>query len=333
MPIATPTPKRARTGRHRAARQEPRATVPAGSPPALARASPRAPPGRLPGQSALAPGRSTGRNDRVPPKEEPISRWSLPRQVGLALLLLLGKPVPSAAADLPPDPPASHWAFNPLTRPPIPDAGDRWARNPVDRFIAARHEAAGITPAPEADRRTLYRRVHFDLIGLPPDPGELDAFAADPDPLAYERLVDRLLASPRHGERWARHWLDVARYGETHGYDKDKPREHAWPYRDYVVRSLNADKPYARFVQEQVAGDALWPDTEDGHVAMGFVAAGPWDFIGHAEVPESKVDGQIARMLDRDDMVANVMNTFCSLTVQCARCHDLKADPVPQADY
>ena len=146
-------------------------------------------------------------------------------------------------------------------------------------------------------------------------------------------MVDRLLASPRYGERWGRHWLDVARYGDTHGYDKDKPRPNAWPYRDYVIRAFNDDKPYGRFVREQVAGDVLYPGTRDGVEALGFIAAGPWDFIGHAEVPETKVDGQIARLLDRDDMVSNTLNAFASLTVQCARCHDHKFDPVSQEDY
>ncbi|MFM7804284.1 MAG: DUF1549 domain-containing protein, partial [Verrucomicrobiota bacterium] len=168
---------------------------------------------------------------------------------------------------------------------------------------------------------------------LPPTPAEMDGFLNDPLPGAYERCVDRLLASPRHGERWARHWLDVVHYGETHGYDKDQPRPNAWPYRDYVIRALNSDKPFGRFIREQIAGDVLWPDTEDGVTATGFISAGPWDLIGHAEVPESKTDGKIARMLDRDDMVATVMNTFNSTTVQCARCHDHKFDPVRSEEY
>jgi hypothetical protein len=142
-----------------------------------------------------------------------------------------------------------------------------------------------------------------------------------------------LLASPRYGERWARHRLDVVHFGETHGYDKDQPRRNAWPYRDYVIRAFNEDKPYARFVQEQLAGDVLFPDTRDGIEALGFIAAGPWDQIGHMEVPETKIDGQIARHLDRDDMVSNTINTYCSLTVHCAQCHNHKFDPIPQADY
>ncbi len=124
--------------------------------------------------------------------------------------------------------------------------------------------------------------------------------------------MDRLLASPRHGERWARHWLDVVHYGDTHGYDKDKLRPNAWPYRDYVIRAFNDDKPYARFVQEQIAGDVLFPGTHDGIEALGFIAAGPWDAIGHLEVPETKVDGKIARHFDRDDMVANTIGTFAA---------------------
>lgn len=227
------------------------------------------------------------------------------------------------------------WSFRPMQRAAKPQAidGSNWSRTPVDHFILRKLAEHNMAPSPEADRRTLYRRVSFDLIGLPPDPNDVDAFVSDPDPLAYEKLIDRLLASPHYGERWARHWLDVVHYGDTHGYDKDKPRPNAWPYRDYVIRSLNADEPYARFVQEQLAGDVLWPGTEDGMTATGFLSAGPWDFIGHAELPETKLDGQLARLMDRDDMVTNTFNTFCSLTVQCGRCHNHKFDPVTQTDY
>jgi hypothetical protein len=234
-----------------------------------------------------------------------------------------------------------HWSYRPLLSPLVPEVSSSVndgasvgsVSHPIDRFILDRLQRDGIPPTPEADRRTLLRRVSFDLTGLPPTPAEMEAFLNDPSPDAYEQCVDRLLASPRHGERWARHWLDVVHYGETHGYDKDQPRPNAWPYRDYVIRALNADKPYSRFIREQIAGDVLWPDTEDGITATGFISAGPWDLIGHAEVPETKTDGKIARMLDRDDMVATVMNTFNSTTVQCARCHDHKFDPVRSEEY
>ncbi|MGE3818365.1 MAG: PSD1 and planctomycete cytochrome C domain-containing protein [Isosphaeraceae bacterium] len=226
------------------------------------------------------------------------------------------------------------WAFAPLVRPAIPRVNrPDGVRTPVDAFVLAKLEAEGLTPNPEADRRTLIRRLTFDLIGLPPSPGEVAAFLADDRPDAYERLVDRLLASPHHGERWGRHWLDVVHYGDTHGYDKDKRRDHAWPYRDYVIASLNSDKPYTRFLREQIAGDAREPGDPEGLIATGFIAAGPWDFVGHVELREGTVDKAKTRLLDRDDMVANVMSTFQSLTVHCARCHDHKFDPIPQSDY
>ena len=228
------------------------------------------------------------------------------------------------------------WSLKPVVRHALPALGqaDRdWARNPIDHFIAAKLAEKNLTHSVEANRRTLIRRVYYDLIGLPPDPSEIDTFLSDPDPLAYEKLVEKLLATPGYGERWARHWLDVVHYGDTHGYDKDKLRPNAWPYRDYVIRAFNSDKPYDLFVREQVAGDALYPDTRDGIEATGFISAGPWDFIGHAEVPETKLDGRIARNIDRDDMVKNTMNTFISTTVQCARCHDHKFDAINMTDY
>src|SRR5580698_3371752 len=204
------------------------------------------------------------------------------------------------------DDPLDWWSLRPLAKPPLPrsssnptDENAGWVRTPIDAFILDGLRSTGLAPAPEADRRTLIRRLSYDLLGLPPSVAEVEAFVADRDPRAYEKLVDRLLASPHFGERWARHWLDVVHYGETHGYDKDKPRPHAWPYRDYLIRAFNADRPYDQFVAEQLAGDALEPDSRDGIEATGFLAAGPWDFIGHAEVPETKIDGQIARNLDR----------------------------------
>ena len=183
------------------------------------------------------------------------------------------------------------------------------------------------------DRRVLARRVTLDLTGLPPTPEELDAFLNDPAADAYEKLVDRLLASPRYGERWARHWLDVAHYADSHGQDQDRFRPNAWPYRDYLIRSFNADKPYARFVREQVAGDVLFPADPQAVVATGFLAAGPWDESGLRDINENSLDRQIARYLDRDDIVTSTMTTFVGLTAHCARCQDHKFDPITQADY
>jgi len=227
------------------------------------------------------------------------------------------------------------WSRKPLGSPKLPPQ-NAWARNEIDRFILAKLKAHDLRPSQKATPLALIRRVTHDLTGLPPTPKEteelLEAYGKDSDK-AYEELVDRLLASPRYGERFARHWLDVAKYADTCGYDKDKLRPNAWPYRDYVIRSFNEDKPYAQFVQEQVAGDALFPDEPDGILGLGFLAAGPWDHIGHSEVPESKIDGMVARNLDRDDMVSNVFNTFCAVTIQCARCHEHKGDPFTQDHY
>ena len=225
------------------------------------------------------------------------------------------------------------WSFRPLVQPPVPESGDARAVNEIDRFVAARLAEHGLKPSPAADRSTLIRRLTFDLHGLPPEPDAIKAFLNDPRPDAYARLVDHLLASPRYGERWGRHWLDVAHYGESHGYDKDKARRNSWPYRDYVIRSFNDDKPYPRFIREQLAGDILWPSAAEGLIATGFIAAGPWDYVGHAELREGTKDKRLARLLDRDDMVAATMSTFNSLTVHCARCHDHKFDPIRQADY
>ncbi len=223
------------------------------------------------------------------------------------------------------------WSLRPLR--PVTSPAVSGGRNSIDSFILAELSKKGLAPSPEADRRTLIRRLYFDLAGLPPTPAELAAFLADPAPDAYEKIAGRLLASPRYGERWARHWLDVVHYGDSHGYDKDKPRSNAWPYRDYVIRAFNDDKPYARFIQEQLAGDVLFPSDPSAFVATGFIAAGPWDFVGHQELRERTTEKDTTRLLDRDDMVAQTVSTFNSMTAHCARCHDHKFDPIPQADY
>ncbi len=226
------------------------------------------------------------------------------------------------------------WALKPLHPVKIPQlAGSTWARTPIDRFILPKLEAKGLKPSPQADRRTLIRRATFDLTGLPPTPDEVSTFEADKSANAYEKVVDRLLSSPRYGERWARHWLDVVHYGDTHGYDKDKRRDNAWPYRDYVIASLNGDKPYNRFVREQIAGDVLYPEDPQATIATGMLAAGPWDFVGNVELAEATVEKDKTRLLDRDDVVSTVMSTFASVTIHCARCHNHKFDPIPQRDY
>jgi cytochrome c553 len=227
-----------------------------------------------------------------------------------------------------------HWAYQPLKNPPVPAVKQRdWVQTPIDAFVLAKLEAKGLTPSPPADRRTLLRRLTFDLIGLPPTPAEIDAFLADKSPDAYEKVVERLLASPHYGERWARHWMDVIHFAETHGHDQDVPRDNAWPYRDYLIRAFNEDKPYARFVEEQLAGDVLYPDDPWATVATGFIAAGPWDESSLRDIREDSIDRKIGQYLDRDDMVTTTLSTFASATVHCARCHNHKFDPISQHDY
>jgi Protein of unknown function (DUF1553)/Protein of unknown function (DUF1549)/Planctomycete cytochrome C len=228
------------------------------------------------------------------------------------------------------------WSLRPIKRPAVPrisSAPAAWARTPIDAFILAKLAEHGLEPAPEADRRSLIRRLSFDLLGLPPTPEEIARFEDDPAPDAYERLVDRVLASPHYGERQARRWMDLVHFAETHGQDQDRIRPNAWPYRDYLVGSFNGDTPYARFVQEQVAADALFADESRLAVAQGMLAAGPWDESSLRDIRDDSIDRLIGYYIDRDDMVSTVMSTFVSATVHCARCHDHKFDPISQDDY
>jgi hypothetical protein len=216
------------------------------------------------------------------------------------------------------------WSFQPV-KPQTSPTVRHQTRTPIDAFIAAKLEAKNIEPAAPADKITLLRRATFDLTGLPPTPDEVDAFLADQSPHAFEKVVDRLLESPHYGERWGRHWLDLARYAESEGFKADETRPNAWRYRDYVIHSFNADKPYDRFVQEQIAGDELWPDSPEARVATGF----------HRNYP----DESNARVLQQrrqeilDDVTDATGSVFMGLTYGCARCHNHKFDPILHADY
>jgi cytochrome c553 len=227
---------------------------------------------------------------------------------------------------------ATWWAYQPLKTEGAKIASTKIDSTKIDHFILKKLREHNLQMSPRADRQTLIRRLSFDLHGLPPTPEAVEAFVKDTDPKAYEKLVDRMLESPHFGERFAQHWLDLAHYADTHGFERDKRRDNAWRYRDYVIRALNEDKPYDRFLQEQLAGDVLWPDNEQAVIATGFLAAGPWDFVGQVET-KSPVLRRSARSLDLDDMATQVMTSTMAMTVNCARCHDHKLDPISQQEY
>ena len=235
------------------------------------------------------------------------------------------------------DPRLEHWAWQPIkTAQPPKDVVSSNAPNSaiteIDRFVLAELSKHQLDLSEPADRRTLIRRLSFDLLGLPPTPEQIQHFVTDPDQRAYEKLVDTFLASPHYGERWARHWLDIAHYADTHGFERDQRRDNAWPYRDWVIRAINNDVPYDQFLRDQIAGDALRPTDPDAVAATGFLAAGPWDFVGQAETP-SPVLKRLARADDLDDMLTQVMTSACAVTINCARCHDHKLDPISQKEY
>ncbi len=223
------------------------------------------------------------------------------------------------------------WSLRPLNAnvPPPNGIPNEWSANPIDHFIYAKLAAAGLQPNPPADRRMLIRRVTFDLTGLPPTPTEIDAFVGDPSADAYEKLVDRLLASPRHGEHFGRHWLDVVRFGESTGFEVNHVIENAWPYRDYVIHSFNDDKPFDRFAVEQLAGDSLAPGDAAVEIGLAFLVCGPVDIVGNADAVQA---AQI-RADAVDEMIRATGEAFLGLTVGCARCHDHKFDPITQRDY
>ncbi len=218
------------------------------------------------------------------------------------------------------------WSFRPPRRPQVPRVAlEEWVKTPIDAFILAGLEAAGLEPSPSADKGALLRRAYYDLTGLPPSPAAVDAFLADPSPGAFARVVDELLASPQYGERWARHWLDLVRYAETNSYERDEPKPLVWRYRDYVIQSFSDDKPYDRFVMEQLAGDELEPPTAESITATGYYRLGLWQ--------DEPVDPVQELYEDLDDVVTTTSQVFLGLTLNCARCHDHKLDPLPQRDY
>ena len=287
----------------------------------------------LPGKSADSPliqfVAGLAEDKLMPKKGDRLSS----EQIGLLRAWIdQGAKWPDDLATVTPPLSTNNWAFQPLTHPAPPAVKNKsWPRNPIDYFILARLEEKKISPAPAADRATLLRRVTFDLHGLPPTPAELDAFLADKSPQAFAKVVDRLLASPRYGERWGRHWLDVVRYGESHGFERDQIRDNAWRYRDYVIESFNRDTPYSQFIKEQIAGDALEPLTAEGITATGFLVCGPWDEVGNGQV--STVMKARVREEELEDVIAVVGQTFLGVTINCARCHDHKFDPIFQVDY
>ncbi len=289
---------------------------------------PLAEPGKAASSHLIEKITATNPENRMPPAESEKAALT-DREVGLLVAWIEQgmpwdeklRPTPQITSD--------HWAFQPVERPEVPKPKrSDWGRNPVDAFVATRHEAAGVTPAEEAPPRILVRRLYLDLTGLPPSPEQIDAFlaaSANNSEAAYAALVDQLLDSPHYGERWGRFWLDLARWGESHGYQHDIPRPYAWRYRDYVVESFNADKPYDRFLAEQLAGDELQPYADEHLIATGFLAS--------ARISGNNMD----KAAQRNDVLFDIVNATGSavlgLTMECAQCHNHKFDPISQRDY
>lgn len=258
---------------------------------------------------------------RMPPKGSALPESEI---ATLRAWIDSGAAVPSDEKVVPS--PEEHWAFQPV-RPivPPPVRNRDWVRNPIDQFILDKLESRGWTPSPSATRAALMRRLYLDLTGLPPTPQQQDAYLKSGDPQAYDLLVDQLLARPEYGERYARHWLDVVRYADSNGYERDAAKPEVWKYRDYVIRSLNADLPFNRFIQEQIAGDELDDSSESSMVATGYLRLGPWD--------DEPADFATDHYDQLDDLVSTTSQAFLGLTMGCARCHDHKFDPLPQTDY
>ncbi len=281
-------------------------------------------PGKVKESSLLQAVTSSDKDERMPPKGEPLSAAEI---ATLTAWIEQGAVWPEGADLVKVADPRDHWSFQPVANPAPPATSDgAWPRNAIDRFVLARLEREGMHPAPEADRVAWLRRVCFDLTGLPPSPEQVAGFVADPRPDAYERVTDELLGSPRYGEHWAQHWLDVVRYADTHGFEVNTERPNAWPYRDYVIRAFNDDTPYDRFIREQIAGDATGADAATGFLVTASV-------LLPGQIGKDEPSKRQARQDSLDEIVTNIGQTFLGLTVGCARCHDHKFDPIPQRDY
>ena len=246
----------------------------------------------------------------------------------LAKWINIGLPYPVQGIDVQPtfETETDYWAYHPLKRPKVPTVrASDWVSNPIDAFILAKLEAHGLSPATPANKLTLIRRVYYDLTGLPPSPEAVEAFLNNTAPDAYEKLIDKLLKSPRYGEKWGRHWLDLVRYAETNGYENDSDKPYMWRYRDYVINAFNQDKPYDQFIKEQLAGDELAAGTTETVIATGYHKLGVWD--------TGPADRKLARYDYLDDIVSTTGQVMLGMTVGCARCHDHKIDPISTRDY
>jgi mono/diheme cytochrome c family protein len=269
----------------------------------------------VPGKSAMSAIlhriTSTDKDERMPPEGKPLTEKEVATIKGWV----------EQGANW-----GQHWAFTKVERPEVPATkkGD-WVRNPIDAFILSRLEGENLSPSLPADKVALLRRAYYDVIGMPPTPEEVDAFLADTSDNAFEKVVDRLLKSPHYGEKWARHWLDLVRYADTNGYERDNPKDNVWKYRDYIIQALNQDKPYDQFVIDQLAGDELENVTPESITATGFYRLGLWD--------DEPVDRLQAYYDGLDDVIVTSTQAFLGMTVGCARCHDHKLDPIPQTDY
>jgi hypothetical protein len=291
-------------------------------------------PGKAAGSELIRRVSSKDKAERMPPEGDPLTAAqveTLRKWIGSGAAWPKEAPPPTNAGKtelIVTDEDRKHWSFQPLTKVEPPTAA---AGQPIDRFIRAGLAAKKLTPSAPANSRILIRRVTFDLIGLPPTPEEVERFVGAKDPAtAYEALVDRLLASPQYGERWGRHWLDVARYADSAGYESDTDRPTAYHFRDFVIKALNDDMPFDEFVRRQLAGDEIAPDDSRAVAATGFLAAGPGETLPDKLLDEER---QRLRYIDLDDMVSTTGAAFLGLTVGCARCHDHKFDPIPTRDY